>query len=1234
MSWKTTDSAKRSGISDYNRGTIKQNTERFSADYAVISDLSLQYLYGFRNDGVNDNALEIRADSLAFNKHDSSGVRALRIAIDDSNNALIGRKVSAPEAGLPDLSDSLCFKDNGNIILFGDNEYIIPNTGGTLNPGFSIHSNVGIDKELYVDKDTHFYSNLDVSGNVDIDGGVIISGNTDASYVLDVDGSANINGNVDISGDLTVFGVILPHFIGVSGDFRVGGDLEVLGDTSLQDFTANDGSMNDLSVNNFTLFKKGHVRGDLIIDGSLTISGELVFTGTATEVGTVSVLGDASYSGFLYGGKNLYLGSKHQQDDSSQASKFIQATYTSMQDGSSIKMCFGKDLTAGNQGQLSYYHNSDDSSRNTVTLGVFKNKNNIAINSDGNVSIGRNLSNVTTTSSLDVSGSVKIAAQSDYIYTTPSLHIDNTSRNDSTGASIKLTGKRNFRSENVSNSEYPYTTGADIIFENYNDANPTSGSDAKIATKKIHGVIKTFQTDNSWNIGDMGFYGQDISSLYTGTDTSGITEFMRFDASSQFVRFSKDVGIGGVKGEVVNMTLVSPSHALPQYPDPSAVLDLRTYTYYGQTGRSEQPGWKGGNILLPPENNTGNNNDKPNGLIWKPLAGEINTTTATFEYNYTKESAGIKFMPAANFYRGGLAFFTNNTADVSTNAVERMRIDEAGNVGIGTSSPSSTLHVNGTAKINGQLVVPMIDVNNPNQISSFSGKVQINNNTGYSTALDNNDPALFVLGGVKINGNLGVEGDVITKSGEINLKTTQTRLREDNGDMLFITLNDERMRVTSGGNVNITANVGIGMGGSAPSQKLDVNGYINANGYRIGGNPMGIFGNTGNSELLLSIDGSGNPALRVHSNNNIAIGHDDGAPSLLTIGNSINSNSSHPSTAFDEGTKILLGNQGSNTSGEVGSYYVIGFGAFNSTIATSSAGKYPPAYIGYQQQGYTDETGFGDLVFGTKENGVETTQALERMRITKDGKIGIANSNPQATLHVKGEAVIDSDVSIGTSTNDGRLTVETPGHGTGPNPNLALNKALSIIDGNKNGTYVNIGTSSSGTSAAFGLNWFNSNTNIANPTDVDNALVLTCFKGYNKVGLNTIPWGYEYDPILHIESKFNNGDPGINGGTMLQHPQVLIAANPTDPGAGNNNQYATLELKGSYVGNNGEGSGTIAYGAGIRVGYGDNANRDHGNLELYTTEPPGDERKTRLIVGNKGHVSIGQPVDTANYVYC
>jgi hypothetical protein len=65
----------------------------------------------------------------------------------------------------------------------------------------------------------------------------------------------------------------------------------------------------------------------------------------------------------------------------------------------------------------------------------------------------------------------------------------------------------------------------------------------------------------------------------------------------------------------------------------------------------------------------------PNGIIWQPY------------YNgYSKASAGIFFQPEADYFRGGLTFWTNNNANQSGNYSERMRINSQGNVGIGRSS--------------------------------------------------------------------------------------------------------------------------------------------------------------------------------------------------------------------------------------------------------------------------------------------------------------------------------------------------------------------------------------------------------------------------------------------------------------------------------------------------------------------------------------------------------------------
>jgi hypothetical protein len=113
---------------------------------------------------------------------------------------------------------------------------------------------------------------------------------------------------------------------------------------------------------------------------------------------------------------------------------------------------------------------------------------------------------------------------------------------------------------------------------------------------------------------------------------------------------------------------------------------------------------------------------------------------------------------------------------------ERMRITSTGNVGIGTSSPSARLDVDG----------------NPLSAS-------FNSSTGVYTRY-------------KYNGtNVGIIGTAnqIIGGGSTTAFAIGT---ESNDYMLFITNNAERMRITSGGNV--------GIGTSSPGVSLEVNGLI------------------------------------------------------------------------------------------------------------------------------------------------------------------------------------------------------------------------------------------------------------------------------------------------------------------------------------------------------------------------------------------------------------------------
>ena len=95
----------------------------------------------------------------------------------------------------------------------------------------------------------------------------------------------------------------------------------------------------------------------------------------------------------------------------------------------------------------------------------------------------------------------------------------------------------------------------------------------------------------------------------------------------------------------------------------------------------------GANIHMDVNNQT--SNTSPNGIIWKSKYAN--------NAGYTKTSAEIKFQPEGNYFRGGLGFYTNGTANQTTNAVERMRISSGGNVLFGGLSviPSSSVFGSG-----------------------------------------------------------------------------------------------------------------------------------------------------------------------------------------------------------------------------------------------------------------------------------------------------------------------------------------------------------------------------------------------------------------------------------------------------------------------------------------------------------------------------------------------------------
>ena len=318
-----------------------------------------------------------------------------------------------------------------------------------------------------------------------------------------------------------------------------------------------------------------------------------------------------------------------------------------------------------------------------------------------------------------------------------------------------------------------------------------------------------------------------------------------------------------------------------------------------------------------------------------------------------------------------LLFGTSDNS-ASTVAVERMRIDSAGNIGVGTASPGAILHTFGA----GQTTAAM---------STSTGQ-------GASIKIQDSGGAVGNGGAIVFGASFGFFGAI---KGLISNGSNNTL-----GDIAFSTRNvstdaalTERMRIQGNGSV--------GIGVTLPTATLDILANANSHGIRIRGraadNASAILfdNNTGNAGSQLNFISSASNSymafgtnnterMRIDNSGNVGIG-----TSSITAGVKLDVNGSMAiSAATTEGRILDIG------AGRTGS----GFSGVD-LIADASYTDYGLRLLregGANGAGYIAHRGTGSFeVIAVEAAPVSIkTSNVERLRIDASGNVGVGTSVP------------------------------------------------------------------------------------------------------------------------------------------------------------------------------------------------------------------------------------------------
>ena len=309
-----------------------------------------------------------------------------------------------------------------------------------------------------------------------------------------------------------------------------------------------------------------------------------------------------------------------------------------------------------------------------------------------------------------------------------------------------------------------------------------------------------------------------------------------------------------------------------------------------------------------------------------------------------------------------------------------------------------TIFSDGTAQFSGNLAATLSTAAQPNitSLGTLTTLTVDDITINGSTISDAGDLILDVGGDI----NLDADG------GDINLKdagTAMGRLGLENGDLNIASSQqdyDIKFKGNDGGSTITALTLDMSDAGTAI---LNNNLVIPASIYHTGDTDT-FFGFQ--SADTFTVNTNGSERLRIDSSGNVGIGTNTFTNSYKTYIEGLDQDTANLTDSGNHGATLYL----RATANAAGSGGAVAFG-------TTFGNKTPFAAIkGHITDGATNTT--GDLCFSTRA-GTSATALTERMRIDASGRVGIGETSPSGSLHIK-KSSDTADLILESSGGSGR----------------------------------------------------------------------------------------------------------------------------------------------------------------------------------------------------------------------